>query len=161
MKKLVSVITPTYGDLPVLQVRCIPSIVNQTYSPIEHLIVHDGPSRVEDHKQRDDRGNRRRFVSLGRNWHNFTPQKSWGSMARLVASGLAAGDYIAYLDHDDEFLPNHVEDLVNLLEQRCADWVYSQMKIVRPRVPEEVIGDGNPRWRHVSTQMVLHARLEE
>ena len=155
MTKLVSVITPHVGHPDKLRRRCIASVERQTYPEIEHIIVCDGPNPdlPEEHTER------RRIVHLGRNWHGFTPQWSWGTMARLVASGLCRGDYIAYLDHDDEFLPNHVADLVALLEKTHSDFVFSKMEIHRfgSRSPyDRIIGQPPPRLRHISQDLVLH-----
>src|SRR5258708_1738345 len=108
---MVSVITPTYGDPTTLVERCIPSVEAQTYADVEHVIVVDGASPLQMAESPV-----RRFVPLGRRWHEFTPEPSWGTMARLVGSGLARGDYIAYIDHDDSLLPSHVEKLLKLLE---------------------------------------------
>ena len=117
-RPLVSVITPTVGDSTNLRTRCIPSVISQTYSNIEHIIVCDGPSDIEETNTPIQR-----VVHLGRNWHSFTrPHPSWGTMARLVGSGLARGQYIAYNDHDDELDPQHVEKLVDLLESTDSDW---------------------------------------
>ncbi|MEA2645689.1 MAG: hypothetical protein QOE92_772 [Chloroflexota bacterium] len=145
-------ITSTHGDPKLLVERAIPSVDAQTYRPIEHVIVVDGPNELPAKNTRH-----RRIVHLGRNWHEFTPMRSWGTMARLVASGLARGEYIAYLDDDDEFVPEHVEKLVDLLESTGSDWVYSQMRLIFKGVPtDRVIGDGNPRWGAISTQLLLH-----
>ncbi len=148
----VSVITPTYGAPTTLLERCIPSVEAQTYADVEHVVVVDGPSALEMAESP-----RRRIVRLGRRWHEFTPEPSWGTMARLVGSALARGDYIAYLDHDDALLPGHVEKLVNLLEATGSDWAYSQMAVLKNgRQTGEIVGDGNPRWKQISTQMLLH-----
>src|SRR5258708_1073227 len=101
---MVSVITPTYGDPRTLVERCIPSVEAQTYADVEHVIVTDGPSALALRESR-----RRRYVPLGRRWHEFTPEPSWGTMARLVGSALARRDYIAYIDHDDSLLPGTVD----------------------------------------------------
>ena len=148
----VSVITPTYGDPTTLVQRCIPSVEAQSYGEVEHVIIVDGPSPLEISESP-----RRRIVRLGRRWHEFTPEPSWGTMARLVGSAISSGDYIAYIDHDDALLPGHVEKLVNLLEGTGSDWVYSQMAILKKGRPSgEIVGDGHPRWRQISTQMLLH-----
>lgn len=148
----VSVITSTHGDPKLLLERCIPSVEAQTYAEIEHVIVVDGPNQLPA-----EESPQRRVVHLGRNWHEFTPLRSWGTMAKLVGSGLARGDYIAYIDDDDEYLPGHVEKLVDLLESTGSDWVFSQMAVARGgKLTGQVIGDGQPGWTKISTQMLLH-----
>lgn len=126
----------------------------QTYPNTEHVIVCDGPHElVEEHSAA------RRVVHLGRNWHSFTPEKSWGTMARLVGSGLCRGDYIGYLDEDDEFFPHHVADLAALLEESGADFAYSKMQVMHCGYIwpfDRVVGSIPPRWRQISQCMVLH-----
>ena len=153
-RPLVSVITPTYSNNAVLSGRCIPSVVAQTYQPIEHIIVVDGPNDLPETDTPT-----RRIVHLGRNWHSFTPEGSWGSMARLVGSGLCRGDYIGYLDHDDELLPHHVADLVALLEETDSDFVFGKMTMMRQGYTwpfDRVIGSAPPRFCHISQDSVIH-----
>lgn len=153
-RPLVSIITPAHGNPAVLKRRAIPSVDKQTYPNIEHVIVCDGANDLpEEHTAR------RRVVHLGRNWNSFTPEPSYGSMARLVASGLCRGDYIGYLDHDDEFLPDHVASLVDLLEETGSDFVFSKMSIMRQGYVwpfDRVIGQPPPRFCHISHDLLLH-----
>src|SRR3954452_2923499 len=96
---LVSVITPTYGDPSTLLSRCIPSIERQTYGDVEHIIVVAGPNSLPEEQTPTQR-----IVPLGRRWHDFTPDPSWGTMARLVGSGLAPGGDISSQHHHDGLL---------------------------------------------------------
>lgn len=151
-RPLVTVITPTFGDPTLLRTRCIPSVISQTYQNIEHLVVVNGGDQPGEENTPG-----RRVVHLGRNWHTFTPKPSYGVMAVIAASILARGRYIAYLDYDDEFLPQHVEKLVDLLESSEADWVYSQMAVVRSgQFQGQVIGSPKPAFGEISGQLLLH-----
>ena len=148
----VTVISPAFGNTELLRERCIPSVLAQTYPNVEHLIVCNGPTDIEE-------GNTptRRIVKLGRNWHGFTPTPSYGIIPIVVASGLARGDYIAYLDYDDEFLPEHIEKLLDLLESSRADWVYSRMAFIRQgRFYGQVVGSPRPAFSEISGQLLLH-----
>src|SRR5262249_22710615 len=81
----------------------------------------------------------------------------WGTSARLAASFLIRGELVAYNDHDDVLLPNHVADLTGLLGNTGADFVYSEMQVFINGLPSDIIvGDGPPRWRHISEQLLLH-----
>jgi glycosyltransferase involved in cell wall biosynthesis len=75
------------------------------------------------------------------NWYNM-PQNS-GYQSRPNNEGIrrARGKYIAYLNHDDVWLPNHLEDNLNHIQKSGADivfsiiqWVYSS-KYSRPDIP--------------------------
>src|SRR5215467_7162311 len=119
MTKSVSVITPTWQRRDLLLNRCMPSVVNQTIDRIvEHIIVSDGPD--------PDLADLGWFIELLE--HDPHPA-NYGSMARNRGLELAVGDYIAYLDDDNAWRPNHLELLVGALEANPeADFAYSQLQ---------------------------------
>jgi glycosyltransferase involved in cell wall biosynthesis len=124
---MVTVVTPTFRRPQAIAEYLIPSIECQAYSPVEHLVVIDGqdPESVkvlQDHGYSFD-DPYRRITYLGRNWTSFSGDGGLGMTARLVGSWMAAGDYIAYLDDDNRWLPHHLETLVRLLESENADFV--------------------------------------
>ncbi len=154
MKPLVSIITPTFKRHDTLLNRTIPSIQKQTYPNIEHIIISDcqDPELAEKLKSPN-------FYQLGRNWGGFIRGEGTlgvGSIPRNVGVCLARGDYIGYLDDDDEFLPNHVELLVNTIEQNNVDFAFSRMNQIREGNVVSVIGDGTIQYGHVGTPMLLH-----
>lgn len=108
---LVSVITPTWQRPKLLVERCIPSVWAQTYRPIEHLIIGDGPDphlrgRLAIIGYTPDGIMGRRYIEGGQNWGGV------GHAARAAGAWLAAGEWICYLDDDNEYLPGHVEAMV-------------------------------------------------
>ncbi len=152
-KPLVSVISPTFGNPKLLNERCIPSVLAQTYPNVEHVIVVNGPTGSLPECITPTR----RVVHLGRDWHRFTPKPSYGVIPIITGTALARGKYIAYNDHDDELLPHHVEKLVNLLEHTDSDFVYSQMAVIRQgEFYDQVIGSPKPGFSEISGQLLLH-----
>lgn len=151
--KVVSVITPTCGRVDSLLNVCIPSVKTQTYPSalIEHIVVSDGKS---DGLAESVHGVADQFIELGRRWGGFV--NCHGAVARNVGIATCTGDYIAYLDDDDAFLPEHIEKLVGLMENRQVDFVFSQMQRYVNGVPEQLIGDGIVAPNHIGTPMVLH-----
>ena len=127
MSRLVTVVTPTWKRPRTIREYAIPAVWGQTYRPIEHLIVIDGqdPDLVsvlrEEGYEFDNP--ERRLAYLGRNWTSFSGDGGLGPAARLVGSWMAAGDYIAYLDDDNKWLPQHLETLVDMLEKNNVDFV--------------------------------------
>lgn len=152
-EKLVSVVTSTHNRHAGLA-RCIKSVRAQTYPSVEHIIVSDGPDPTL--REIIPREGNTRLIELGRNWHTFTERPSYGAAARLVGNMCAQGDYIAYLDDDDEYLPDHIESLVRFIEQEGVDLVYSQMAKIESGHKIAEIGDPTPRYGVVGTPMVLH-----
>lgn len=114
---LVSVIVPTYNRPAFLQ-KALESVLAQTYRPIEIIVVNDGGEDVED------------VVSLmNRSRPVITYVKHAANRglaaARNTGLRLARGKYIAYLDDDDRFYPDHLETLVGFLEQSEYRVVYT------------------------------------
>jgi glycosyltransferase involved in cell wall biosynthesis len=108
---LVSIVVPTYKRVQYLA-RCIDSVVAQTYSNWE-LIIVDGQSGdgtaelVEFYRPRL----RDRLV--------FIEQENQGCcIARNVGIDAARGEYVAFLDSDDEFLPTKLQRQMELFESR-------------------------------------------
>lgn len=65
--------------------------------------------------------------------------KAGAPPTRQRALDVVMTPYVAFLDDDDEFLPSHLEDLYNHMQDTGADVVYSWFKVVAPggRVLEE------------------------
>ena len=97
---LVSVVIPT-RNRPALVRRAVDSALFQTYSNLEIIVVIDGPdqSTVEVLSVLED--GRLRVIEL--------TESVGGSEARNTGVREAAGAWIAFLDDDDEWLPEKIE----------------------------------------------------
>ncbi|GAC25042.1 hypothetical protein GMES_2752 [Paraglaciecola mesophila KMM 241] len=112
--ELVSVVIPTFGRCEYLA-RTIRSVLSQTYTNIEAVIVDDnGKGSAQGAKTAklmstfsDD--SRVKYVQ---HEHNLN-----GSAARNTGISVARGSYIAFLDDDDEFCQNKISLQVEMLEQ--------------------------------------------
>ena len=103
---LVSVVVPTYNR-PVLLEDAISSICNQTYENTEIIVVNDAG---KDISVVCDKFKGESIFYIEHNRHKGV------AAARNTGINVARGKYIAYLDDDDIFYPNHIETLVYLLE---------------------------------------------
>jgi GT2 family glycosyltransferase len=105
---MVSVIVPTL-DRPEMLRQAIESIQQQSYRDFEIIVVNDGGTDVSALVQSLDTDGRISYVRhpVNRNL----------AAARNSGIGVARGKYIAYLDDDDRFYPEHLETLVAFLEQ--------------------------------------------
>jgi len=94
----VSVIIPTYNRAKTLE-RALKSVLAQTYRPIEIIVVNDGSTDDTDEVVEKFKG--RKGVEL-----KYIKQRQ---LERVVARnrGIEAstGEYICFLDDDDEFCP--------------------------------------------------------
>ena len=113
---LVSIIMPTYSR-PQMLLLALQSIVNQTYSNWEVIVVNDGGDDVENVLSTVFAGERIVYVRLPKNHER--------SYARNVGISMAKGKYIAYLDDDDQYLPEHLETLVAFLEATPFEVAYT------------------------------------
>jgi glycosyltransferase involved in cell wall biosynthesis len=118
-KKLVSVIIPTYKRAKNLT-RAIDSVLNQTYKNVEIIVVDDNePSskyRLETKKIMEKYQNLNNVIYL-------THEKNkGGSAARNTGFRFSKGEYIMFLDDDDEFLPIKIEAQVNCLDNLDESW---------------------------------------
>ncbi len=118
-KGLVSVITPTYKRSDKLP-RAIESILNQTYKNIELFVVNDNDPKDEytqyvldiTNKYRSDP----RFNLIIQDKHIN------GAVARNIGIKKAKGEYIAFLDDDDWWEVNKLEEQIKILRNLDDDW---------------------------------------
>lgn len=164
-RKLVSVITGTYNR-PSDLFRCIGSVREQTYNNIEHCIVHDGPAQVavQDivYCGNNNSNVPIKFIETGRQWSQFLAM-SISAVPFQVAQWLASGDYIMWLADDETITPDHIELLVNLLEERDVDFVFSKTEIYFSRLlgriySPRIIGEPTPKCGNI-TQALFRAEL--
>lgn len=99
----VSVVIPT-RNRPKLVLRAVRSALNQTYRNLEVVVVVDGPD-AETVKAVTDLGESRVRV-------RHLTESVGGAEARNEGVRTADGEWIAFLDDDDEWLPTKVEKQV-------------------------------------------------
>ena len=116
---LVSVIMPTYKRSEKL-IRAIESVLTQTYTNIELLLVNDnepGDEYTEKLKQRvKEYENDPRFHLIIQEKHIN------GAVARNVGIRRARGQYIAFLDDDDWWEKDKLKQQVEVLSSLDEDW---------------------------------------
>jgi len=154
-RKLVSVVTGTWRRHDLLM-ECIQNVREQTYRPLEHVIVSDGPDpELEDllldatdgleSEVHDDV--RVRFVQLGKHWSGILTN-SISAAPFMVAQFLARGEYQMWLADDERMLvPDHIEKLVGLIEEYDLDFAYPLVDCWQKDHPNNhmVIGTNPPR----------------
>lgn len=123
MKPLVTIITPTTGNKQLY--RAVLSVEEQTYDNIQHLVVIDGPDG-RDAAMNILEGSQADIIQLpyatGKDQYNG--HRIYGAMTFV-----AKGEYLIFLDEDNWFEPEHVEKLVEQIQQG-NQWAYSLRKIV-------------------------------
>jgi glycosyltransferase involved in cell wall biosynthesis len=120
----VSVITPTYNHAEELP-RAINSVLAQTFEDFEYIVVND--ASTDDTESVVDSYDDERILYI-RHEENMG-----GSAARNTGIEQARGRYIAFLDADDEWLPEKLAAQVECLEERTEDWVAVYCDVVSER----------------------------
>jgi glycosyltransferase involved in cell wall biosynthesis len=105
-RPLVTAVVTTY-DRSELVKRAVESVFNQTYAPLEFLIIEDGTDSGVAAWLREAGHDSVRYVRHADN--------QGLAAARNTALALADGDYVAFLDDDDAWKPDRIERQVSLL----------------------------------------------
>lgn len=125
IEKPVTVITPTIGSPKLLD--AITSVLNQTYK-CNHVVVADGKEYTQ--KVLDIIDPRLvNVVSSPENTGKVGDQSFYGHRIYAAYPHLVNSDYILFLDEDNWYEPDHVESLINTIEEKKLDFAYSLRKI--------------------------------
>ncbi len=136
---LISVIIPTL-DRPKLLLRAIDSVLSQTHHDIEVIVVVDRPSPETLAAVKAINDSRLRFV--------LNPHPTTAAGARNVGADHAAGEWIAFLDDDDEWLPNKLERQLAFAAGRPPALLSCLSRVVTPYgnfvAPQTIFDNSTP-----------------
>ena len=96
----ISVIIPVYNGEKYIQ-RCVDSVLNQTYSDIEIIVINDGST-----------DNTENILKSYSNIVLINKENEGVSKARNTGLSLAKGDYVYFCDADDYLEKNAFEILI-------------------------------------------------
>lgn len=114
MNKTVSAIITTHNRQE-LMVRAVKSVLCQTYKNIELIVVDDSSDERADELLKD----------FNLQYIYIPKEKSkGGNHARNIGILTAKGEYVAFLDDDDYWLPTKIEKQVALIEEKKCGLVY-------------------------------------
>lgn len=108
----VSVIIPTYNRAHLVG-RAIQSVFNQTYQDFEVIVVDDGSTDNTEEVVENFRDHRIRYMRHSENCGYPIPCNTGIKVAR--------GEYIAFLDSDDEWLPEKLRHQLNIFQEANED----------------------------------------
>jgi glycosyltransferase involved in cell wall biosynthesis len=119
----ISVVIPVYNGretiTPVIQ-----SVLDQTYPPLETIVVDDGSNDGTAGLVERTFGDRVTCI---------TQENQGVSFARNHGAARAAGSWLAFLDSDDVWLPNKLEEQVRVIRERpSCDAVLCEVYFVDP-----------------------------
>lgn len=111
-----SVIVPVYNNEVFLD-RCVKSVINQTYKSWELILVNDGST--------DSSGDvcdayHRSYPGM---IHVIHQENSGSLYARRAGMALATGEYLCFLDSDDFFDTNLLNEMIGYIEEFNPDMI--------------------------------------
>ncbi len=123
---LVTILIPTYNRCSLLE-RALNSVYRQTYTTVEIIVIDDGSTDGTDEMIRD------LFPKV-----SYLSQSNHGvSSARNKGINCAKGEWLAFLDSDDEWLPEKLSKQMGLLKSKSTykichteeQWVRNGVKV--------------------------------
>jgi len=109
------------------------SVGSQTYRDWELVIVEDGSVGPTEEIVREFARTHSNQVKYSRN------DRSYGAgRTRNIAFAKSAGEFVALLDSDDRWRPEHLADSVSVLQSSGADIAYSTVQMVADGTDEEL-----------------------
>lgn len=112
---MISIIVPVYNVAPYLD-KCIQSIINQTFTDFEVLLIDDGSTDGSGEICSSFAKRDKRIVVY------HTPNKGVSS-ARNIGLNKAKGEFIAFIDSDDYIGENYLKNLYEAMITNGADLV--------------------------------------
>ena len=131
LKPLVSAVITTFNRADTVGLA-IQSALNQSYSPLEVVVVDDGS---------DDRT----ANAVGRFEHEVSyiqlPENMGIVSAQAIGVEHSSGEFIAHLDSDDEWISNKIERQIGLMGSASPDRVVYSQVVMSSGVSETVLPD--------------------
>lgn len=123
----ISVVIPVYNGMTYLA-AALDSVFSQTYLPSEVIVIDDGST-----------DGTAQVVAQYPRVKYFYQANQGASVSRNQGISLAQGDYIAFLDADDLWLPDKLALQIAVLQKTPADLVLGHMsQFISPELPAEV-----------------------
>src|SRR5262245_21206862 len=111
----VSVIIPAYNAAKYIG-EALDSVLNQTYASNELIVINDGSPDTDELERELQKYPIIRYIK----------QENRGSAAaRNARLRCARGEFVAFLDADDKWLPNFLEEQLELFRSSNVDFVFA------------------------------------
>ncbi|WP_255508675.1 glycosyltransferase family 2 protein [Bacteroides sp. GM023] len=148
MNKKVSVIMPFYNGKEWLE-EALDSVLAQTYTNMEVLLVNDGSLEDITDIVRKYKGKIRYFEK----------ENGGVSTARNLGMKEAKGDYIAFMDSDDYWMPEKTAKQVAFMEERNIVWSHTGFVYWYYEEGREVRVHNNKNYGEVHEAVKIHFQV--
>lgn len=155
VQNLISVIIPVYNAAPYIE-RCLLSVVNQTYRNLEIIVVNDGSTDGTDNILN-------RFAETDDRIVVIHKENTGVSDTRNKGLDVARGDYVGFVDGDDEAHLDMFEFLLGNALKYDADISHCGFELVNPDRTIAINGTGGivTQNRNESIRSLLQGKLFE
>jgi glycosyltransferase involved in cell wall biosynthesis len=131
MEPLITVYTPTYNRAELLIERAVKSVLQQTYTNFEFIIIGDHCTDETEKLISNVKDKRIKFYNIPERGYRYpeTPENNWFAgpvIAANTALSLAKGKWIARIDDDDSWSENHLENLLKFAQKGGYEFVSTQ-----------------------------------
>lgn len=130
MSSKVSVIIPIYNQEKYIE-ECINSVLNQTYTNIEIIVINDCSTDSSLNLVNTIKDDRIRIISLEKH--------SGVSIARNKGIELATGEYIAFLDSDDYWVPEKIEKQIDFIKRNNYEFIYGSYTFLKKDLKKNTV----------------------
>jgi len=157
---LVTVRIATYNRARILVERTLPTVLAQTYPNLEILIVGDHCTDDTEARLRAVGDPRIRFVNLPERGRYPTETFArWcvaGAAPMNYALDAARGEWLAPLDDDDEFTPDHVATMLDACRRRRLEMCYGIARMMLATSEWSDVGSLPLRRDHICHSAVFY-----
>jgi glycosyltransferase involved in cell wall biosynthesis len=147
---LVSAIIPT-RNRPDLAIRAVRSALSQTYANVEVIVVIDGRDAASQSALSSVADSRLQIVALDLN--------VGGSEARNIGVAHSHGEWIAFLDDDDEWLPEKIARQMAAAAPSNAEFPLLCSQVIARNPSAEYVWPENPPRAPYSDYLLVRTRL--
>ena len=142
IKDLVSIVTPCYNGEEFIA-RFLESVLRQTYPNMELIIINDGST---DRTEEIIRSYKRLFDDRGINIIYRYQQNAGQAAALNRGLKLFSGEYMTWVDSDDELMPEYVSAKVEYLKAhpQCA-FCYGKILFADENEPDVIVEELSER----------------
>ena len=145
---LVSVIVPVYNVVEYLD-RCINSILSQTYTNLQVIVVDDGSSDGSSEKCDVWKEKDARVVVLHKNNEGV-------AVARNCGLKMAKGEFITFVDADDYIKPEMYMTMLSWIKSNSCDAAFAGYSIIQDEKQKTI---ENSEYKVVSREEAMIATL--
>lgn len=135
----VSVLTITYNRAPLIH-RCIESVRNQSYHDYEHIIADGASDDNTEEVVLSYNDPKIKYLKLRQSGPEYQMREAFK---------VSSGEYITFLDDDDEYLPDKIKKQVDFFDRQPSDigMIYCWMSYYDEKKPDSCINIHAPQLR--------------